>query len=40
MKAVLTGFGLVIIIGIAAWFGLNALEFSSQEVYAGPDVRL
>lgn len=40
MKALLTGFALIIIISVAAWFGLDALELSSQEVYSGPNVRL
>lgn len=40
MKAFLAGVLLTIVIGVVAWFGLNALGFSAQEVYSGPNVRL
>lgn len=40
MKAMITGFLLIIVIGVAAWFGLGELGFSSQEAYSGPNVRL
>ncbi|WP_261395671.1 hypothetical protein [Salipiger bermudensis] len=40
MKAMLTGFVAIIVIGVAAYYGLHEIGFSSAEVYSGPNVRL
>jgi hypothetical protein len=40
MKAMLSGFVAIIVIGVAAYFGLHEIGFSSAEVYSGPNVRL
>jgi len=40
MKAMLSGFAAIIVIGVAAYFGLHEIGFSSAEVYSGPNVRL
>lgn len=40
MKAALTGFALMICVGLGAWLVLNEVGFSSSEVYSGPNVRL
>ncbi|SPF81688.1 hypothetical protein [Pseudoprimorskyibacter insulae] len=40
MKAMLTGFAALIVIGVGAWYGLSQAGFSSQQVYSGANVRL
>ncbi len=40
MKAMLTGFAAIIVIGVAAWYGLQEIGMTSAEVYSSPDVRL
>ena len=40
MKAMLTGFAAIVVIGLAAWIGLGESGFSSEEVYSSENVRL
>lgn len=40
MKAMLTGFAAVVVIGVGAYVVLGELGFSSRDVYSGPNVRL
>ncbi|WP_263624272.1 hypothetical protein [Salipiger bermudensis] len=40
MKAMITGFVAIIAIGVAAYFGLHEIGFSSAEAYSSPNVRL
>ncbi|MEB3421328.1 hypothetical protein ACFSDD_18235 [Salipiger marinus] len=40
MKAMLSGFAAIIIIGVAAWYGLHQIGLTSAEVYSSPAVRL
>lgn len=40
MKAMFTGFAAMIIIGVAAWYGLDQAGFSAAEVGSGNNVRL
>ncbi|MGB0439312.1 MAG: hypothetical protein ACPGFC_04310 [Paracoccaceae bacterium] len=40
MKAMLTGFLAVAVIGVGAWYGLGQAGFSTQEVTSGSAVRL
>ncbi len=40
MKAMLTGFAAIVVIGIGAWYVLGQARFSSQEVYSSQNVRL
>lgn len=40
MKAMLCGFAAIIVIGVGAWFVLESMGFSSQQVYSSPNVRL
>lgn len=41
MKAMLAGFAATVVIGVVAWYGLDAYAgYSSQDVYSGPSVRL
>jgi hypothetical protein len=40
MKAMLTGFAAVLLIGVGAWYATNQLEVSSQDAYSSPNVRL
>ena len=40
MKAMMTGFAVMIVISVAAWYGLGQAGFSSQEVGSGNNVRL
>ncbi|MDO6584698.1 hypothetical protein Q4543_04125 [Salipiger sp. 1_MG-2023] len=40
MKAMLSGFVAIVIIGVGAYFTLESLGFSSQEVYSSPNVRV
>ena len=40
MKAMLTGFAAMIVIGGVAWYGLNSAGFSAQDVSASDAVRL
>jgi len=40
MKAMPSGFAAIIVIGVAAYFGLHEIGFSSAEVYSVPNVRL
>ncbi len=39
MKAMFTGFVAIIAIGIAAYFGLHEIGFSSADVYSSSNVR-
>lgn len=40
MKAMFTGFAVMIIIGALAWAGLDRAGFSSADVNSGDNVRL
>ena len=40
MKAMLTGFAVMIVITIGAWYGLGQAGFSAEEVGSGGNVRL
>ena len=40
MKAMFAGFAAMIVIGVAAWYGLGELGFSSQEVNTSDSVRI
>ena len=40
MKSMLAGFAAVILLAVAAWYGLHELGFSAQDAYSGPNVRL
>ena len=40
MKAMFAGFAAMIVICVAAWYGLGEMGFSSQDVSAGANVRL
>lgn len=40
MKAMLTGFAVMAVISVGAYFVLHQLEFSSQARTAGPAVRV
>ena len=40
MKAMLTGFAAILVISVAAWYGLNQAGFSSADQNAGANVRL
>lgn len=40
MKSMLAGFAAVILIGVAAYYGLHELGFSAEEAYSGPNVRV
>lgn len=40
MKAMLAGAAAMIVIGVGAYFGLNAVGFASDEVYSSDNVRL
>lgn len=40
MKAMLTGFAVMVVIGVGASFVLDGLGFSSAEVFSSPNVRL
>lgn len=40
MKAMITGFAVMILIGALAWAGLDRAGFSSAEVHSGDSVRL
>lgn len=40
MKAMIAGFVAIVLIGVAAYYGLHELGFSAQEAYSGPNVRL
>ena len=40
MKAMLTGFVAMIVIGVVAWYGLDQAGFSSAETGSGANVRL
>jgi hypothetical protein len=40
MKAMLTGFVAVAVIGVGAWYGLGQAGFSSQDVFSSENVRL
>ena len=40
MKAMMTGFAAMILIGIGAWYGLGEMGFSSADQFSGPRVRL
>lgn len=40
MKAMLTGFVAMIVISVAAWFGLDNAGFSTADQNSGANVRL
>ncbi len=40
MKAMLTGFAAIALIGVVAWYGLGQAGFSAKEVYSNDNVRL
>ncbi len=40
MKSMLAGFAAMILIGVAAYYGLHELGYASWEVYSGPNVRV
>ena len=40
MKAMLTGFAAIAVIGVVAYYGLHEIGFSSEEVYTSSNVRL
>ncbi len=40
MKAMLAGFAAIIVITVAAWYGLGQAGFSSQDVYSSQNVRI
>jgi hypothetical protein len=40
MRAMLTAFLAIVVIAVAADFGLNRAGFSSQDVHSSPNVRL
>ena len=40
MKAMMTGFAAIVVIGVAAHFGMAETGFSSGDVYSGDNVRL
>ena len=40
MKAMLTGFAAMIVIGVGAWYALGEMGFSSADRMSGPAVRL
>jgi len=40
MKAMFASFVAIALIAMAAWFTLNQMNFTSQDVYSGPNVRL
>ncbi len=40
MKAMLAAFAMIFVIAVAANFGLDEADFSSQEVQSSPSVRL
>lgn len=40
MKAMLTGFVAIIVIGVAAFYALDRAGFSSEEVHSSGNVRL
>ncbi|MEL6585597.1 MAG: hypothetical protein AAFY65_02480 [Pseudomonadota bacterium] len=40
MKAMLTGFALMAVIGLAGWYGLGQAGFSAEAVNSGTNVRL
>ncbi|WP_425074666.1 hypothetical protein [Sagittula sp. S175] len=40
MKAMLLGFLAMALIGVGAWYGLNALELTSAQVHSDSNVRL
>ncbi|AKO99880.1 MAG: hypothetical protein RID15_06920 [Marinovum algicola] len=40
MKAMFAGFAAIVLIGVAAYYGLHELGFSAQEAYSGPNVRV
>ncbi|MEX0287256.1 MAG: hypothetical protein AB3N23_21835 [Paracoccaceae bacterium] len=40
MKAMMTGFVAIVVIGIAAYYGLGQAGFSSAEVHSTDNVRL
>ena len=40
MKAMFSGFAAIIVISIAAYYGLGQAGFSSQEVHSSDSVRL
>ncbi|MDJ0638776.1 MAG: hypothetical protein QNJ20_08080 [Paracoccaceae bacterium] len=40
MKAMLTGFAAIVILSVAAYYGLQQMGFSSKDVYSSENVRL
>ena len=40
MKAMMSGFAVIVILSVAAYYGLQQMGFSSQDVYSSENVRL
>lgn len=40
MKAMLTGFAAIVVIGVVAYYALDRAGFSSEQVYSNDNVRL
>ncbi|WP_261398327.1 hypothetical protein [Maritimibacter alkaliphilus] len=40
MKAMFSGFAAIVIIGFGAHYALESLDFSSQDVFSSPNVRV
>ena len=40
MKAMMTGFAVMIVLSVAAYYGLGEAGFSSEEVHSSDNVRL
>ncbi|MGB0658983.1 MAG: hypothetical protein ACPGNV_02300 [Mangrovicoccus sp.] len=40
MKAMFSGFAFAILVAFGAYYGLNQMGFSSQDMYSGANVRL
>ena len=40
MKAILSGFAAIVILSVAAYYGLQQAGFSSEDVFSSENVRL
>ena len=40
MKAMLSGFAAMIVLGVGAWYALDEIGFSSADRFSSPSVRL
>lgn len=40
MKAMLSGFAAMIVLGVGAWYALDEIGFSSADQFSSPSVRL